>query len=278
MNLVGQTKSNISRTASVLGAVGLSAIALFGITKPANAASVALGSDYFVTHSQSSFNFPGIGPVNFTGNPIGTFQGVNVGQADTIIQRTQDVNLSSGSGITNINVAALSLKSTAPVSYAGSNYNLLVGLTPNVASTGTLTMNSNGTFSDSFTVNFTVAFQPQGSSTSIPCPVGSCNFSTVFATNSGKWSSTFQGGTRVEGPLGNQLANVHTNLPAGFQDFYVVGPVDHDASGAGHHVVGPTLPVPEPVSTMFGSILAFGVGAGLKNAYAKKRKNNLKAS
>ncbi|HAX77577.1 MAG TPA: hypothetical protein DCY88_17505 [Cyanobacteria bacterium UBA11372] len=271
MNLLIKSKLfgiSVSRTASVLGTVGLSAIALFSVAKPTNAVTVTLGSDYFVTQSGSSFNFPGIGNVNFQGNPIGTFQGRNVGAVDTIIQRTQDVDLSSGSGTTPINVAALSLKSIQPVTLSGLNYDLFVNLTPNIVSGGTLTINSNETFTNDFTVNFTVSFQPQGSSNTIPCPVDSCDFSTDFATNSGQWSSTFQGGTIVEGSVGDQFANVHTDLPSDTTDFFTIGETKHDAKGAGHHNVSH---VPEPL-TIVGSGIAVAFGMFVNKEYSKKRK------
>jgi hypothetical protein len=82
MNLLNSAKL------AVLGTVGLSAIGFLGVAKPAEAASVRLGSDYFQTQGGTFFNFgPDIGNINFTSNPLGTFQGNDVGQADTIVER-----------------------------------------------------------------------------------------------------------------------------------------------------------------------------------------------
>ena len=272
MNLFGQTKSNISRTASVLGVVGLSAIALLSVAKPAGAASVALGSDYWITQDSSSFNFGGpIGIVNFVGVPIGTFNERNVGSADTIVQRTQDVTFNNGSGTTPIEVVALSLKSKNSVTLPGlGNFDIFVGLTPGQKSTGTLTINENKTFNSDFNVNWTATFKPTSGGDAIACPLPtSCNLQIRLAGN-GNWSDTFQGGTRVEGLLGDQLANVHTNLPSDTTDFFTLGTIKHDASGAGHHDV--TFdPVPEPL-TIIGSGIAAGFGIFFKKEAGKKRK------
>lgn len=269
-----------SKTASVLGYVGLGAIAFLGITMPAQAVGVRLGSDYFVTQSGTSFDLDGDGgmaPVDFQGNPLGTFQGNEVGDADTIVERRNDVPLSlNGSGTTNIEVVALSLKSVNSVN----GFDIFVNLTPGTQSTGTMTINhensddasTQGTFSSNFTVNFTTSFQPVGGGNPISCPLETCNFSTNL-TGSGNWSHTFQGGTRVEAPPAtNQAANVHTNPQAGFGDFFVVGTVKHDASGAAKHfVAAEPEAVPEPL-TILGSGLALGFGGLFKKEYSRKRR------
>jgi hypothetical protein len=266
-----------SKTASFLGYVGLGAIAFLGVTMPAQAVGVRLGSDYFVTHPGTAFDLDGPGgmdPVDFQGNPLGTFQGNDVGDADTIVERKNDVPLNfGGSGTTDIEVVALSLKSVNSVN----GFDIFVNLTPGRQSLGTMTINHGnsdsdptGTFSSNFTVNFTTSFQPVGGGNPISCPLTSCDFSTEL-TGSGDWSHEFQGGTRVEDPPAtNQAANVHTNPQADFGDFFVVGTVRHNAEGAAKHIVAPE-PVPEPL-TILGSGLALGFGGLFKKEYSRKRR------
>jgi hypothetical protein len=51
-------------------------------------------------------------------------------------------------------------------------------------------------------------------------------------------------------------------------DFFTIGQIDHDASGAGHHIV--VQAVPEPL-TILGSATAVGFGAFFKCKTGKKR-------
>ncbi|MEQ9482388.1 PEP-CTERM sorting domain-containing protein [Coleofasciculus sp. F4-SAH-05] len=268
--------SFVGKTASVFGVVGLSAIATLGVVESAEAAGVRLGSDYFQTTDGTFFDFGGtIGKIDFEGNPIGTFQGNNVGLADTIVERKDDVALDVGdSGMTAIEVVALSLKSVNSVN----GYDIFVNLTEGKPSTGTMTINhenpdtdpSQGTFSSSFYVFFTAMFKPVGGGDAIPCPVEiveTCDFEKHF-TASGEWTHTFKGLTKVESPPAtDQAANVHLNPQAGFDDFFVIGQVTHDA-GTGTHVVHP--PAPEPL-TILGSATALGFGALFKKQSSRKR-------
>ncbi len=268
MNLLNSAKL------AVLGTVGLSAIGFLGVANPADAASVRLGSDYFQTQSGTFFDFgSGIGKINFTGNPLGTFQGNDVGLADTIVERKNDVSLPSvgSSGMTDIEVVALSLKSVNPFN----GLDIFVNLTPGTHSTGTMTINhensdndpTQGSFSSKFTVNFTAMFKPVGGGNAIPCPVTSCDFQKMF-TGNGTWSHTFQGGTKVESPPATeQAANVHNTPKAGFLDFFTVGQTTHDA-GDGNHTVAAA---PEPL-TILGSVTALGFGALFKKQSSRNRK------
>lgn len=269
--------SFVGKTVSVFGVFGLSALATLGVVESAEAAGVRLGSDYFQTTDGTFFDFGGtIGKINFEGNPLGTFQGNNVGLADTIVERKNNVALNVGdSGMTNIEVVALSLKSVNSVSVNSVVYDIFVDLTEGKKSTGTMTINHEyedtepmqGTFSSSFDVFFTAMFKPVGGGDAIPCPVESCDFEKNF-TASGKWTHKFKGLTKVESPPAtDQAANVHLNPQAGFDDFFVIDQVTHDA-GDGTHVVRP--PAPEPL-TILGSATALGFGALFKKQSSKKR-------
>jgi len=277
MNLINKSLNKIG-LGKALAVFSVTVIAS-GFCKPAGAVGVLLGSDYFITQPGTSFNFgDGFGTVNFTGNPLGNItignRTVNAGQADTIIERLDDVSLPNvgSSGSSRLQVAALSLRSVAPVN----GFNVFVNLTPGSQPIGTITINhensdtapTQGTFSSDFTVNFTTSFQPVGGGTAI-CPpqLQTCSFSRRL-TGSGSWSHTFQGGTRVEGPVGDQLANVHTNPPSNFKDFFPVGTIEEMHPEGTQHKVSP---VPEPL-TIVGSGLALGFGALFKKEYSRKRK------
>jgi hypothetical protein len=116
----------------------------------ANAAlnTVDAGWDLFTTDPTSTMfqgiNFGGV-PVN-TYNFGGTIGSQNVGNADTIIQRTQNVTIPvSGTASTPLIVDVLQLKSTTMVD---GQFEYLT-LDPTDASTGTMTFNPNGTFTSS---------------------------------------------------------------------------------------------------------------------------------
>ena len=75
------------RKSSILALVALAGSMCGG----AWAGTVVLGSDYFHTSTASVFDFgPGIGLVNFMGNPVGP------GNTDTIVQRQADATINGG--------------------------------------------------------------------------------------------------------------------------------------------------------------------------------------
>jgi hypothetical protein len=156
------------KLSSILGIVGLGAIAFVGVPESAKAASIWRGSDYLTTPvNGASYDFgPGIGQVFFTGLPVGP------GLTDTIIQRKQDCVLPTiGSSCTiPIEMTQLSLKTSAPVNVGDFNYDVKVTLDPNNASTGNMTIKhqfpddgglfAEGTFSSSLNVFFKADFVP----------------------------------------------------------------------------------------------------------------------
>jgi hypothetical protein len=272
-----------------LGTVGLSAIALFGAAQSASALTVVKGSDYWTTQEGSSYDFGGsIGKVNFLGRRLGNWtppdpedaDPINVGLADTIVRRLDDVTFNTDaqdgeSGVSNVEVVALSLRSQAPVNLGGSSYDILVDLNTAKKSEGNITINENGTFSSDFTVHWTPTFRPVSGAGDLSCTdvftSGECDsdlFSINLSASAGNWSSEFPGGLKVEGLVGDINANFHTNLSAIQKDFFTVGIVDHDASGAGHHFVA-HAEVPEPL-TILGSVTAMGFGTFFKRKLGKK--------
>lgn len=135
------------------------------------------GYDQFQTSSNTTFDLgSGIGNVTFAGNPIDSS---SYGNADTIIQRTS----SSQNNVCNVQVWALFMKSTSPVTINGQSADVYATVNntggsvstsalpqPDTlqASSGTLTITSSGssggTFDSSFTVNADLIFVKAGTS------------------------------------------------------------------------------------------------------------------
>ena len=210
------------------------ALAAAVVASPARADLVLLGSDYFKTE-QPTFVSP-LGPL--AGLPIGPFA------TDTIVQRQADCALSLatiGSNCTiPIEVVALSLVSTG-------NPAVLVRESPTLASTGSMTMTSDGsgtggTFTSFFDIFFDISLD------------GGANWNPQtqkrFTSTVTVWT-TIERQMLVGGLLGDQNANLHKDkggpkCPTGMAcvDFYTVGVALHD-TGGGKHSVRAT---PEPGS------------------------------
>ena len=276
-------------TRSLIGAIGLSAIAFFGVAESASALTVVSGSDYWQTQEGSFFDFGGpIGEVEFIGNPLSKWtppdssDPIRVGTADTIVRRYDDVtfdtNVQDGeSGISSVELVALSLisKNSIDLLGDGSLFNILVGLNPNKASTGTITINEDNTFSSNFTVSFLPTFQSVDGTVALSCTdvltAAECNgdqFSIVLSAN-GEWSKQYQRGLKVEGLVGDINANVHTDLDSTQSDFFPVGIIEHTHENYANpaHIVSEA--VPEPL-TILGSATALGFGTFFKRKLGKK--------
>lgn len=239
------------------------ALAIAVASGPARADIVLLGSDYFETIQPT--NFVPLGGLNpLAGLPIGP------GLTDTIVQRQGDCSLSlgtSGSSCTvPIEMVALSLVSTV-------NPAVRLRESPTIASVGGMTITSNGsgtggTFSSFFDVFFELSFD--GGATWAPQ-------ADLTLTSSGTNWTTVEQGLLVDGLIGDQAANRHTDkggvncpvgntLPGVCVDFYVGGGpggpngagnfVTEQHPGVGVHSGIPTPPVsvPEP-----GSLALLGV-------------------
>jgi hypothetical protein len=166
------------------------------------AAAQTAGYDLLQTGSGASIDLSSVG--------LGTvpLQGVSIqsslGSTDTIMHRTQDT---VGGGTTPVNVTALFMKSTSSVTFSGQQVDVYVTLNNSAgaistsvlpqpdtlsASTGTVTVRSNGTFDSSITVNADVIFVKAGTSvTNSANYVGHQPASSITLTSSGStWSST----------------------------------------------------------------------------------------
>jgi hypothetical protein len=142
-------------------------------------------------------------------------------------------------------MVALSLQSTT-------NPLLLVRESPTLASTGGMTLTSNGsgtggTFTSFFDVFFEIS--PNGGASWTPQP----DFSL---TGGSLWSTAPGNILLVPGLVGNQADNLHTNKGAGQFDFYLVGSVTEAQPEVAVHTVIPT-PAPEPSTWI---LLATGLG------------------
>ena len=214
------------------------------LTASAHADVVLLGSDYFKT-IQPTFFTP-LGPLNpLAGLAIGP------GSTDTIVQRQADCSLSLstlGSNCTiPIEMVALSLISTVDP---------LVRLreSPTLASTGSMTIASDGSgmggsFGSFFDVFFDISmdggasFNPQG---------------PLRLTSDLAFWTTVESGLLVDGLMGDQAANRHTDKgscsPPQCVDFYLGNSLGQFQSvterhpGVGVHTAQQAQLVPEPAS------------------------------
>ena len=225
---------------------------------PARADFVLRGSDYFETIQPTIF-VP-LGAANpLAGLPIGP------GTTDTIVQRQGDCSLSlagAGSNCTiPIELVALSLISTVDP---------MVRLreSPTLPSLGMMTISSNGsgtggTFDSFFDVFFDLSFDGGGTF----APQG-----PLHLTSSGTPWSTIEQGLLVDGLVGDQNANRHTNkgtaCPPGMTcvDFYVPMVTEQEPGGSVHNA-RPAQVVPEPGSlALVGLALAAMAGVGRRGA------------
>lgn len=266
-----------SLTASAIGVLGVSGLAVLGGVKPAEAANIGRGTDYLSTPGGglSSFDFgAGIGLVSFVGVPVGP------GNTDTKIERQADCIFTAGSCTIPIEVTLLSMRSENAVDIGGQLFNVLVGLTQNVRSIGTMTINHEfpdnntpapeGTFTSDFTINFDAVFSPITGGTGF-----TISDSLRLINNGAEWShEPAPGALLVRGDLGDQAANCHDSVSplcarGTLRDFFpgraVHGPSDR-------HVT--VVATPEPL-TILGSGAALGFGAFFKKRSRKSKKQAL---
>src|SRR5579864_8601622 len=132
------------------------------------------GYDLLQTGSGASIDLSsvGLGNVPLQGVPIQS----STGSTDTILHRTQDV---TGGGTSPVNVTALFMKSTNSTTFQGQQVDVYVTLNNSggaistsvlpqpdslSASSGTVTVRTDGTFDSSITVNADVIFVKAGTS------------------------------------------------------------------------------------------------------------------
>jgi hypothetical protein len=201
-----------------------------------DADNVPAGLDMFVTQPGTFFDIPlaggGFVQANFLGVP--NAQGV-----DTIVQRLGAIDVKDVAGSTdtvNTLMTLLDLKTTAPVTIGGVAYTVLVGLTPGVASNGTLTFTQTvngegvpeGTYTSTLNVNFTLTFEQNGNTVNCPALVALPNCAgTLALAGRGLWTDD----------LGQA---------------WLIGGVDETHPGGGVHMA---RMIPEPAS-----LLLMGLG------------------
>lgn len=183
------------------------ALLLFVLCVSLSGLAQSAGYDLLQTGSGASIDLTsaGLGVVPLSGVPI---QG-SLGNTDTIVNRT--ANVPSGGGTVPVNVTALFMKSTNPVTYKSQSTDVYVTINnskgsistsvlpqPDAlsASSGTVTVRTDGTFDSSFSVNADVIFvkagQPVTSSSNWIGHQAASGIS-LSSTNS-TWSSTAPSG------------------------------------------------------------------------------------
>ena len=165
------------------------------------------GYDLFQTASGSTIDLSSVnlGTVNLQGVPIQTA----TGSADTIMHRTQ--NMPTGGGSVNVNVNALFMQSTGSVTYKNQPADVYVTINNSAgtiptsvlpqpdalsASTGTVTIRTDGTYDSSFTVNADVIFVKAGTSvTNSANYLGHMAASAItLSSTNGSWSASAPAG------------------------------------------------------------------------------------
>lgn len=166
-------------------------------------AQINSGYDLLQTGSGASVDLSSLnlGTVQLHGNSWDT----SLGNTDTIMNRTQTIP--SGGGTSNVNVTALFMKSNSSVTYQNQSVDVYVTLNnsggkiatttlpqPDAlsASSGSVTVRSDGTFDSSITVNADLIFVKAGTSVTDPNNyVGHKAASSITLTSSGSsWTST----------------------------------------------------------------------------------------
>jgi hypothetical protein len=207
-------------------------------------------------------------PIGGAGLPL---NGANLGNipgfgTDTIVQRTSDIQINGAAG--PLVMKALQLESVGlptPIFISlQCNDAASCAQTGGTLSTGTMTINGNGTFTSTLDVFFDICTTPGVNG--VGCDGGTLlgRGSTLLGPSSGEWSPTpVQFGVTVPGDdtvqPNNLYANLWSNLDTGETNFFpIISPGDVTAVtecqiGVTCHVVDPGT-VPEPASlALFGT-------------------------
>jgi hypothetical protein len=214
---------------------------------PTGSLTVDKGYDLFQTTTGSSFAPLG----NLIGVPLRTYNfgsgPQDVGQADTIIQRTQDVTVTAagGTGTTNLVVDALQMETQKEVNFMGRGLdNYFVTLHPSSptgvpSSTGKMNITFASTDGGTFTSTPNMDVDIRKHSVNGPIVLPSV---LLPLTNSGAdWR-------RIPPPGAELIRGINYLLDGtdNSKDFWVKGLINETHPGAGAHTVRTAAVTPEP--------------------------------
>lgn len=218
-------------------------------TSAARADDVIAGHDLFLTRPGTSINFadnpvPGgffdegseefSGSVELQGVRLGTYQGVATGDMDTIVRRLRDAILPEpfpSMDTIDIEVVALSLESVEPIAVIVNGrvqlWDMHVGLSESASSTGTMGIThqsaAGGVFDTTFQIQALLTFRRKCDGEVRTIDLGATGPTFTLSATGVPWQHTPSAVRPAFPPL-------TTNL-------FVSGTVEHDSSGAAHHVV-----------------------------------------
>lgn len=250
---------------------GALAALLLMFCSPLSATIIMAGSDYLETTAGTflDFSFPGspmpeVGIVDFIGNPVGP------GNTDTLVRRLDDAVLSgeASSDTINAELVALSLISADPVDIGGTDFDLLIALTPSMPSLGQLTLTLDdevavsGSFESFFDVFIDIQFFVADTDILVQTITG---LPLLGLHGLGQWQQSPTPNTViVPGSYGDTDANLHIPPTSEYADFFITEIVEVQPGLGEHRLQQATVPEPKSVA-----LLALGI---LLVTYTGKRK------
>ena len=185
------------------------------------------GYDQFSTPAnavtQETLSLPEGELTNASGSPSVAFNGTITFQGgaavsgytgDTVIERTQNVTVP---GSTPLQVIGLNLISVGTVTInfqdnTSVNYNVAVSQSTLTASTGSMSFASNGTFTNSLSVNVEYTFTAQGEPTAV-IDAASIGIPAIAFNSSGSWAA--DGASDIKGRMHEDLVIGNTGVGGG---------------------------------------------------------------
>lgn len=229
-------------------------VASLALLFPIGAAqTVEAGTDLWATASPVTLNIGGVGPVDFCGAPPvdptvwGLPPGTDTGNADTVVRRPFDGDLTGGSATIPIEIVELSLMSCAPITvdFGGGPtlWDVDVSLSSLGPSQGAIIVQgglSGGTFDSTFVVRPLFTFTEVGNPLVNHVIDGQ---QLVFWAHNVPWSPVPPpGALLIPGPFGDPRVNFHVGAPPGNMDFFFPNPVPF--GGDGNWTVSNAVPEP----------------------------------